>query len=191
MQARAAIASANADNEPAHMQGFVPPPALLLATAKRLGTAAAYHVHTDQGWQATSWQRYGEQVQDAARALLTLGVQHGDGVAILAFNGPAWGILAMAAMAIGAKPVGIYWTSSSADIAHILNHSKAPVLMVDKAERLAAVQACTPPLPHLRHLITLDELPPSAGLPRPSPGRPSWRSVTQPMTPCCKGAWPP
>lgn len=141
----------------AALAGFVPPPQLLLQTAQRLGNHPAYCVRTASGWQATSWQDHGRQVRDAARALISLGVQRGDAVAILSFNRPEWVTLAFAAMAIGATPVGIYWTSSPQDIAYILNHCKASVLMVDEASRLQAVSACEEPLPHLRHIVMVKD----------------------------------
>lgn len=137
----------------AALAGFVAPPVLLMQTAQRLGSHPAYFVRTDTGWQATSWRDYGQQVRDAARALISLGVSRGDAVAILSFNSPQWAIMAFAAMAVGATPVGIYWTSSPQDIAYILNHSKASVLLIDEAARLRSLQACTEGLPHLRTIV--------------------------------------
>ncbi len=139
------------------LAGFVPPPQLLLQQAQRLGGHPAYCVRTESGWQATSWQDHGRQVRDAARSLISMGVQRGDAVAILSFNRPEWVTMAFAAMAIGAMPVGIYWTSSPQDIAYILNHCKASVLLVDEASRLQAVTACEEPLPHLRHIVMVKD----------------------------------
>lgn len=137
------------------MRGFVPPSQVLFDTAHRLGTHPAYHVRGSAGWQGTSWQAYGEGVRQAARALLQLGVQRGDAVAILAFNSPQWTTMAFAAMAIGAVPAGIYWTSSSQDIAYILNHCRASVLLVDEAARLHNVEVAKADLPHLKTVVLL------------------------------------
>jgi long-chain acyl-CoA synthetase len=132
---------------------FVAPPVQLARTAARLAAHPAYWVRGDAGWQATSWHDYGEQVRQAARALLTLGVSPGDAVAILSFNRPEWSIMAFAAMSVGAVPVGIYWTSSTADIEYILNHCKAPVLLVEDADRMERVEACMGRLGHLRAVV--------------------------------------
>jgi long-chain acyl-CoA synthetase len=137
------------------MQGFVPPPRILLETSRRLGAHPAYHVRGEQGWISTSWQTYGDEVRQAARALIDLGVQRGDAVAILGFNSPQWATMAFAAMSIGATPAGIYWTSSSQDIAYILNHCKASVLLVDDTRRLANVEAVEAELLHLSHIVML------------------------------------
>jgi len=153
--AHAAPAAPTAARQTEALAGFVPPPQLLLDTARRLGSHPAYCVRTEAGWQPTSWADHGRQVQEAAQALISLGVMRGDAVAILSFNNPQWVTLAFAAMAVGATPVGIYWTSSPQDITYILNHCKAAVLMVDEATRLQAVAACEGDLHHLRHIVML------------------------------------
>ncbi len=139
--------------------GFVSPPAQLAITAARLASHPAYWIRDDTAWLATSWTDYANQVRTAARALLSLGVERGDAVAILSFNCPAWSITAFAAMSIGATPVGIYWTSSSADIEYVLNHCKAPVLVLEDSQRLAKVEGCADALLHLRHIVQINGQP--------------------------------
>lgn len=90
------------------LAGFVPPPVVLQRTAARLSDKPAYFVRGPERWEGTSWREYGLQVRQAARALISMGVQRGDAVAILSFNRPEWAITAFAAMSIGAKPAGIY-----------------------------------------------------------------------------------
>ncbi|MDO9234503.1 MAG: AMP-dependent synthetase/ligase [Aquabacterium sp.] len=134
---------------------FESAPAKLFQTATKLGQHPAYWEREDTGWKATSWTSYADEVRTAARALLALGVERGDAVAILSFNCPAWSITAFAAMSIGAIPVGIYWTSPSTDIEYVLNHCKAPVLIVEDTPRLAKVDACMNNLMHLRSIIRI------------------------------------
>jgi acyl-CoA synthetase (AMP-forming)/AMP-acid ligase II len=126
---------------------------VLQRTAARLGDRPAYFVRNPERWEGTSWREYGLQVRQAARALLSMGVQRGDAVGILSFNRPEWAITAFAAMSIGAKPAGIYWTSSVDDMAYVLNHSKAKVLMVENPERLDSVKVCADRIPHLQQVV--------------------------------------
>lgn len=140
---------------PEAMAGFVPPPLVMLRTAERLGAQPAYAVRTPQGWQHTSWQAYGAEVRLAARALLALGVRPGQAVAILSFNCPQWAVTGFGAMAVGAAPAGLYWTSSSADVGYILRHCQAPVLMLDDHQRLAALSTVLAEIPTLQHIVLL------------------------------------
>jgi long-chain acyl-CoA synthetase len=146
---------------PAVTDGFVAAPVRLLSTAARLRERPAYYVRTDQGWQPSTWRDYASQVRCAARALLSMGVQKGDAVAILSFNRPEWSVAAFAAMSVGAIPVGIYWTASSKDIDYILNHCKAPVLVVEDMARFDKAAPCLATSPHLRHVVMMGKtLPP-------------------------------
>lgn len=138
---------------------FIAPPVKLFETAANLSGRPAYWVRGPESWQATSWQDYAQQVRQAARALLSMGVERGESVAILSFNRPEWSITAYAAMSIGAIPVGIYWTSSTADIEYILNHCKAPVLVLEDEDRFACVEACAEQLKHLRHIVQFNGTP--------------------------------
>ncbi|HEX5357582.1 MAG TPA: long-chain fatty acid--CoA ligase [Aquabacterium sp.] len=140
---------------------FIAPPLKLFETASRLASKPAYWVRGEHDWQACNWQDYAAQIRQAARALLALGVEHGDAVAILSFNRPEWSIAAYAAMSIGAIPVGIYWTSSTADIEYILNHCKAPVLVLEDDDRFDCVEACAERLQHLRHVVQIKGAPKS------------------------------
>lgn len=161
------------------LAGFVPPPVTLQRTAARLGDRLAYFVRGPERWVGTSWRDYGQQVRQAARALISLGVQRGDAVAILSFNRPEWAVTAFAAMSIGAKPAGIYWTSSVDDIAYILNHSKAKVLMVENPERLTGVQSCLDRVPHLRQVVIFKTGQGNADFPLPQLPWPGFLASSQ------------
>jgi long-chain acyl-CoA synthetase len=144
-------------------------PHRVLGNAERLGSAPAYHVRAPGGpeaedsaarWQPTSWREYGAQVRQAGEALLALGVEPGQPVAILGFNRPEWVIFDVAAMAAGAVPAGIYTTSSPQECEYILNHSEAPVLLVENAAQWEKIASVRDRLPHLRHVVTMRGTPP-------------------------------
>ena len=145
--------STSTATQPDPMAGFVAPPVVLQRTARCLADHPAYAVRGEQGWIHTSWADYGQAVRDAARALMTLGVSRGDAVAVLSFNCPQWAVAGFGAMSVGAIPAGIYWTSSQADVAYILGHCKAPVLFIEDATRLHAIEPVLAEATHLRHLV--------------------------------------
>ncbi len=124
-------------------------------TARQHGASIAYRTLGDNGWESTNWSHYLDEVRRAARALIALGVKKGDAVCILGFNKPEWTIMAFAAMMVGGKPAGIYFTSSPEEIAYILNHSDAPVLLAETDEHFARVAEVRKELKTLRHVVMM------------------------------------
>jgi long-chain acyl-CoA synthetase len=60
------------------------------------------------------------------------------------------------AMAVGAIPAGIYQTCSSEEIAYILNHSEAPIILVENKSQWAKVNAVRSELPHLNTIVLMN-----------------------------------
>jgi long-chain acyl-CoA synthetase len=114
-------------------------PQRLLAAADLYGDAPAYWTRGAEAWEPTSWRLYAAEVQQAARALIALGLPRGGSVAILGFNRPEWAVMAQAAMLAGGKLAGIYWTSAPVEVDYVLGHAQAHVLLVENAEQAAKV----------------------------------------------------
>jgi len=130
-------------------------PQLVLDNGRKLGSAPAYFVRGPERWEPTSWSGYATEVRRAGAALVALGVEPGRAVAILGANRPEWVITDVGAMAAGAIPAGIYATSSPAECAYILNHSEAPVIVVENEAQWQKIAAVRDELPHLRHVVTM------------------------------------
>lgn len=139
--------------------GLLPTPNCLLATAARIPQRPAYFVRGEQGWEPVSWCALLTTVQRAARALVALGVQARQTVCILGFNRPEWLVMDHAAMMVGATSAGIYWTSASAEVEYILNHSRAPLLLLEDAGQLSKIEGRRDVLPHLRQLVAMRGAP--------------------------------
>jgi long-chain acyl-CoA synthetase len=121
------------------------------------------YVERRQGtWQTASWRRYVDQIRGAAKSMIAMGVQRGQRVAILGFNRAEWTIFDFAAMAVGAAPAGIYTTCSATEVQYIVDHSEAPLLLVENAAQLAKVQAVRSQLPLLRHVVLMRDAEKSA-----------------------------
>ncbi len=131
-------------------------PSRVLRNADALADKPAYHTRSSGGWRPTSWGEYGAQVRQAGRALLALGVEPLTPVTVLGFNRPEWLVFDVGAMTAGGVPAGIYTTSSPAEIAYIMNHSEAPVILVENEDQLAKVLAARDDMPHLRHIVTME-----------------------------------
>jgi long-chain acyl-CoA synthetase len=134
-------------------------PQLVIGNGRRFGSAPAYHVRGPGGWEATSCERYAAEVRQAGAAIVALGVEPGQPVCILGANRPEWVIFDVGAMAAGAVPAGIYTTSSAAECAYILNHSEAPVVLVENEAQWQKIASVRDELPHLRHVVTMGAAP--------------------------------
>jgi len=130
-------------------------PARLFRQAQIRPDAPAYHEKVGGAWQTTTWSTYGDQVRQAARAQIALGVEPGDKVCILGFNRPEWVIFDVGAIAAGAAPAGIYTTCSPPEVQYILDHSEAPLVLLEDEGQWEKVLAELERLPKLRHVIMM------------------------------------
>ncbi len=140
-------------------QPFVSPPQRFLRTAARRGKAPAYYVRGDAGWAPTSWNDYGDEVRQAARALVALGVKPGDAVGVLGYNRPEWVVMDLAAMMVGASVAGIYFTSSAQDAAYIINHAQCEIVLAENEEHFQRIAKERAQLNVLRHIIMMKGAP--------------------------------
>ena len=134
---------------------FMSPPQRFLETAARRGNAPAFYVREEKGWVPTSWKAYRDEVRQAARALIAMGVKPGDAVAVLGYNRPEWVIMDIAAMMVGASVAGIYFTSSPQDAAYIINHAQSAILLAENEEQFQKVMKERAGLNVLRHVVMM------------------------------------
>ncbi len=107
-------------------------------------------------WQPFTWAEYATHVGGAARALYDAGVRPGDSVAILSENRTEWLFADLGAQAIGALAVGIYQTNPASDVAYILAHSEAKVLVCEDQEQVDKALEVTAETPALARIVVLD-----------------------------------
>ena len=130
-------------------------PARLLKQARANPDSPAYHVKSGGRWRATDWRTFGDEVRRAARALLALGIERGDKVAILGFNRPEWVIFDHAAMAVGAVAAGVYTTCSAEEVQYIVDHAEARVILLEDEGQWQKIAAVRERLPHLEHAVMM------------------------------------
>ena len=109
----------------------------LAATVEVQGDAPAYSdkVGIDgSGWRTLSWRELRETALDLACALVDLGVQPGDRVAIMASNRLEHVLADIAAMHAGAVTMSIYNTLSRSQVAYVAGHSEpaSPAIISEK-----------------------------------------------------------
>jgi fatty-acyl-CoA synthase len=126
-------------------------PVVLLARSVRVFPARTAVVHGAQRW---TYHRLGAEVSRMAGALRQAGVRAGDRVAILSPNTP-WHLAAhFAAPLLGAPLVSVNIRLAPAEIAYILEHSGAKILLVDP-ELAPALDDVIPKLSELERVIEI------------------------------------
>jgi long-chain acyl-CoA synthetase len=130
-------------------------PHRVLRQAAEKPSTIAYQAKVNGRWQPTTWKTYAEQIRTAARAMIALGLPRGGKVTILGFNRPEWTIFDHAAMMAGGCPAGIYTTCSADEVAYIVHHSEAKLVLVENADQLAKVRAKRSELPLLEWIVVM------------------------------------
>ncbi len=104
-------------------------------------------------WQTWTWAETGEEVMTFSLGLKSLGVAHGDRVAIIGANRPRlyWAILA--AQALGAVPVPVYADAVADEMSYVLDHAEVKVAVVQDQEQVDKVLSVAERLPTLKHIV--------------------------------------
>jgi long-chain acyl-CoA synthetase len=133
-------------------------PARLLKAGADRGNAPAYHVKSGGGWTTTSWSEYAALTRRVGKALIGLGFEPGQKTTILGFNRPEWLLMDVATMAVGGAPAGIYTSCSPTEVAYIVAHTEAPLVLVEDHDQWAKVQQERDAgnLPDLKHVVLMD-----------------------------------
>ena len=107
-------------------------------------------------WQEVSWAQYWDQVLDAAHALLALGVEPGDRVAIHSENRREWLYTDLATVAVRGITTGLYPTNPPAEVHYLLSDSGAKVLLAEDQEQLDKVLDVLDELTGLERVVYLE-----------------------------------
>lgn len=132
-------------------------PKRLQAMAQRYGHSRVALREKDYGiWQQITWQGYLDRVRDFCLGLCSLGFQRGEKVAIVGDNRPEWVIAELAAQSAGGTSVGIYQDSLAREMAYVIDHADATILVVEDQEQVDKILEVRDQIPKVRHLIYYD-----------------------------------
>lgn len=105
-------------------------------------------------WRNYSIQEYVETTNIISYALIKLGIQKNDKVAIISSNRPEWNIMDMAIQQVGAVTVPIYPTISKEDYRVVINNSEAKFVMVEGLCVLNKIEEIKNDIPSLKMIYT-------------------------------------
>jgi long-chain acyl-CoA synthetase len=128
---------------------------LLPKAAEQYGSKVAVRYKEGEQWIGKTFDEVREIVRPLAFGLVTLGVEKGDRVAILANTRPEWTYFDFAALSVGATVVPIYQTNSPEECRYVLENSDSKVVVVEDAEQLEKVRAVRDQLPQLEQIVLM------------------------------------
>ncbi|MDL2145347.1 long-chain fatty acid--CoA ligase [Flavobacterium tructae] len=110
-------------------------------------------------WEKTSSQEYIAKANAISRALLRMGVQKEDKIALITSNNRTeWNIMDIGILQTGAQNVPIYPTIAEEDYEYILNHSGSIFCFVSDTEVLDKVNAIKANVPTLKEVYSFNEI---------------------------------
>jgi len=137
-------------------------PQMFFARAASRGQRPAQLVKQRGTWQALSWQAMSDNVCHIAKGLLTLGLQVGDRVALLANSRAEWVQCDLGIMAAAGITVPVYPSLLPEQVAYILHNAEATLACVDTPTQLEKLLQVRAELPALRHIVLMEGQPPHA-----------------------------
>lgn len=113
----------------------------------------------DGTWIKTSTDEYIEKANAISRALLKMGINVNDKIAVISSsNRTEWNILDIGVLQVGAQNVPIYPTISENDYEYILNHSGAIYCFVSDAEVYRKVSLIKDKVANLKEVFSFNEI---------------------------------
>ena len=110
-------------------------------------------------WVKTSTQEYIDTANTISRALLRMGIQKNDKIAVISTNNRTeWNIMDIGILQTGAQNVPIYPTISEDDYEYILNHCEAKYCFVSDTEVLRKVNTIKHKTPNLKEVFSFNEI---------------------------------
>ena len=114
----------------------------------------AFASKVDGKWREYSIDEYIEKTNIISGALIELGIEKQDKIAVISNNRPEWNILDMAITQIGAIMVPIYPTISEADYKIILNNCEAKICILEGIVVMNKIESIWPETPTLKQIYT-------------------------------------
>jgi long-chain acyl-CoA synthetase len=131
-------------------------PRLLARNAHRHPDRTALREKEFGIWQSTTWAQYRDAVRELALGFHALGMKRGDKVAIVGGNRPEWVMSELAAQALGGASVGVYQDSTLTEVAYVIDHCDAEIVVAEDQEQVDKILDMMDRLPKVRAVVYTD-----------------------------------
>jgi long-chain acyl-CoA synthetase len=129
---------------------------LLPRSVERFGGSKAVMFKDDAGqWQTRTFTEVGDTVRRLSLGLMSLGIERGETVSILANTRPEWTYFDFAALTAGAVVAPIYQTNSPEECRYVLEDSDAKIVVVEDEEQMEKIRSVRGDCPKLEQVIRM------------------------------------
>ena len=130
---------------------------LLRVNARVRGGRPAFR-HKDLGiWRTWTWSEVYAETSAIAQGLDALGLAKGDRIAIAGANRPRLYWTIAAAQMLGAVPVPVYADAVADELALVLDHAGATIVVAQDQEQVDKIASVAARLPHVKHVLHDEE----------------------------------
>ena len=130
--------------------------ALFCERVRRSPAGLAYRDYVAGSWRDHTWSEIAARADQFRAALARTDIKAGDRVAVLLPNSVDWVCLDMAAHGSGLVLVALYPHDSPANIAYVLGHSDARLVLLDTAARWQSIALHRAEFPALGYVWVRD-----------------------------------
>jgi long-chain acyl-CoA synthetase len=107
-------------------------------------------------WKPIPWASYYERARRVGLGLRAVGLRDGGHVGVLAENRIEWVLSQLGTGLVGGVTVGVYPTSPTNEIAYVLGHADAEVVVCEDQEQSDKVLEARDHLPRLKKIIVME-----------------------------------
>ena len=107
-------------------------------------------------WRDITFGEYWDAAETVGHALLALGIEVGDRVAIHCENRPEWLFADIGIQAVRATSMGLYPTNPAAEVQYLLENSGSRILIAEDQEQVDKALAVKDRLPTLERIVYLE-----------------------------------
>src|SRR5579862_145316 len=131
---------------------------VLAAAARHAGVALQFKRDGSDAY--VSYPELGTIASEIARGLISLGIEHGDRVAILGLTSADWTLADCGSLCAAAVVTPIYHTNSPLECAYVLQDSGARVVFCENVAQAAKIEEIRESCPALEHIILFQSADP-------------------------------
>ena len=148
--------SSSSDLDVSDKAGLDTVPKLIAHQVRSRPKQTAYREKEFGIWQSWTWHEAGEEMRALAMGMMGRGLKAGDHVAIIGRNRPYFYWAMIAIQAVGAVPVPIYQDSVAEEMAYVLEHCSARIIIAEDQEQVDKVLEIQDRLKELKLVIYVD-----------------------------------